>query len=213
MGQSVSTGVAPTPNLIPKAPMGQNAPVGQNAPMGQNTSPALLNLVKSKNAPNGKPATSMMNIVKSTNQNKSTNGFLSGLLQSIAPLESSGPYDQIESAGMMGKAYSIPTVNPVDGSYMPVCAQGNCIKHDTIKRNDGKYECLKYGQPSEIPPSNLLDSAERHSCGFDKDPVAMFGNDRKPTYHVYWAAGKKPKTGGKSRKHRKASNKTRRSKN
>jgi hypothetical protein len=153
--------------------------------------------------------TNMLSAVKSTN--KATNGLLSGMLQSMAPLEKSGPYNQVESAGMLGKAYSIPTVNPDDGSYMPECAQGNCLRYDTAVRNDGTRECLVYGEPHTIQASTLFDTKERHSCGYDLTPVALMSSD-KPSYYVYWQAGKKPKTGGSKKRKSPRKNKTRRSK-
>lgn len=153
--------------------------------------------------------TNLLSAVKSTN--KATNGLLSGMIQSMAPLEKSGPYSQVESAGILGKSYAIPTVNPDDGSYMPECVQGNCVEYDTVTRNDGTRNCLKYGEPHTIQESTFLDTKERHSCGYDLTPVALMSSD-KPSYYVYWQAGKKPKTGGSKKRKSPRKNKTRRSK-
>lgn len=176
--------------------------------MGGNQSIAQTNVSTtnaSKNSPNTKPIVSKNSGLMS--------GLLSGLEQGLGILEKSGPYNQDESEGMLGKQYSIPTVNPVDKSYMPACEKGRCIQPKKTTNPDGTTteDCDKYGEPNKIPASGIFDSKERHSCGYDSNPVAVFSNE-KPTYSVYWQPGTKPKIGGTKRNNRKNVQKTRRHK-
>jgi hypothetical protein len=169
-----------------------------------------------KVSPNVPKNSVIPNVLKLSNSSKNSglmSGLLSGLGEGLGILEKSGPYNQVESEGMLGKEYSIPTVNPVDQSYMPKCAQGRCVRPRKITNSDGttREECDKYGEPRQIPESDMFDSKERHSCGYDSNPVEMFSN-AKPTYSVYWKPGTKPKAGGTRRNNIKNVRKTRRNK-
>jgi hypothetical protein len=127
-------------------------------------------------------------------ENPSLASLIPGMVMGAMALPKTGPYEQTQIDGFLGKQYKIPQKNPVDGSYMPECKKGPCV----MMHPDGQ-SCMKYAEPTEIPWPSVFDTQARHSCGYDLNPVAIF-DSTKPTYYVYSNQGQTPQTAGSKRK-------------
>ena len=101
-------------------------------------------------------------------------------------LDKTGPYIQNETPGMFGKSYSMPDKNPEDGSYMPQCGEGECLK--TSRRRDGimgdSATCEKRADPNSMPPNPTNPTGPKpKSCAIPDPNNSMFGEQK---YYVYW---------------------------
>jgi len=76
--------------------------------------------------------------------------------------------------------YTMPLINPEDGSYMPTCASGPCVQYTyyPTMNSHGRMvthsRCVRYGPPTRIPQQTNVFSFKpdtpRHSCGWS-NPV------------------------------------------
>ena len=98
------------------------------------------------------------------------------------PLTHKGPFRKPtrESSflGIPVTNYTMPLVNPEDGSYMPTCAPGPCVQYVYQPYFDRgvmrqRSHCVRYGPPTRIPQQTNMFSLQpgnpRHSCGWS-DP-------------------------------------------
>jgi hypothetical protein len=77
--------------------------------------------------------------------------------------------------GMPIQNYTMPLINPEDGSYMPTCALGPCAQYVYRPYYDRgmmrqRAHCVRYGPPTRIPQQTNMFSYQpgspRHSCGW-----------------------------------------------
>jgi hypothetical protein len=86
------------------------------------------------------------------------------------------PATETSFLGMPVRNYTMPLINPEDGSYMPTCALGPCVQYvyrpyyDSRGRMSRSSQCVRYGPPTRIPQQTNMFSYQpgspRHSCGW-----------------------------------------------
>ena len=115
------------------------------------------------------------------------------------PLVHHGPFIKPSTTssflGMPITNYTMPLVNPEDGSYMPTCAQGPCTQYTYIPymnsrgRMSTRAQCVQYGPPTRIPQQtntfSLKPSLARHSCGWANP-------NNSSQYYVAYSAAQQP---------------------
>ena len=95
------------------------------------------------------------------------------------PLSHKGPYQKpaVTSSflGIPMTNYTMPLINPEDGSYMPTCSPGPCVQYVYTPYFDRgvmrqRSQCVRYGPPTRIPQQtnmfSLQPGSPRHSCGW-----------------------------------------------
>lgn len=96
------------------------------------------------------------------------------------PLIHRGPFSKpITSSSFLGipvTSYTMPLINPEDGSYMPTCASGPCVQYNYYRTMNSRgrmvtqSRCVRYGPPTRIPQQTNMFSfkpnSTRHSCGW-----------------------------------------------
>ena len=137
------------------------------------------------------------------------------------------PATETSFLGMPVRNYTMPLINPEDGSYMPTCALGPCVQYVYRPYYDSRgimrqsSQCVRHGPPTRIPQQTNMFSYQpgspRHSCGWSSPDnnsqyyVSYNPSQARQIPTAQYQYGVPVRGGLKTRHKKKRSNKTRKS--